>query len=248
MHKQLLGRFPLFALPLLVLAPAIWWGAADEVTYHVNTYVITSGGEAIPATRASYGDIVHYELQVMHTGPTTMPAESVKVTGPVPQGTYYVPESAIREPHVVTEFTQDLDVWAEDEPEDVMAIRWTLLDPFEPGQTVTLHYQVSVGVPVTGPVEFTPTGVVTYRVRVPPGCTGSITMAGREGTTQQFSNVRDGWEYSFMGSPGQFLYLSVQNQCEHGSVSAIIMADGRIVNQASSTGAYVIASASGTLD
>jgi hypothetical protein len=83
------------------------------------------------------------------------------------------------------------------------------------------------------------------RVKVTYKGTGtvSVTMQSTSGT-QQFANVTDP-VFEFWFAPGSFVYLSVQNQNDAGSVSCSITSNGRTVSTNVSSGAYVIATCSG---
>jgi hypothetical protein len=50
----------------------------------------------------------------------------------------------------------------------------------------------------------------------------------------------------FCVSPGEFLYISLQNPMDTGSIECSIKVDGRIISRNSSSGGYVIASCDGT--
>jgi len=66
-----------------------------------------------------------------------------------------------------------------------------------------------------------------------------------EGTSQEYSNTP--WSYSWSGAKsGQFLYVSAQNQWDTGSVTVEIYKNGNLFKTSTSTGAYVIATASGS--
>lgn len=74
-----------------------------------------------------------------------------------------------------------------------------------------------------------------------------ITYENEDEGTSQESNVSVPWTYSFKGQPGQFVYVSAQNQGQSGSVTATINTDGEKFKSSTSSGAYVIATASGSL-
>ena len=229
----------------LCLCSATATAQETPIVYNLHTYVLTPDGP-IPADTARPGQVVKYDLEVTHVGDTVLPPGTVVITGPVPHGTDYMPgsETPTQDGFLLTEFTEDYEEWSELMVADVTAIRWTLLDRFEPGETIVFTFQVRVN----GDAQSGGRNWVTYRVRAPQGCTASVTLAGQAGSTQQFSDVPDGWEHSFQGRSGQFLYISAQNQCDHGTVTAIILLDGRVLRQTSSTGAYVIASVNASID
>ena len=74
-----------------------------------------------------------------------------------------------------------------------------------------------------------------------------VTYENEDGGTSQQSNVSVPWSYSFTGDPGDFVYISAQNQGESGSVTVTIYTDGDKFKSSTSSGAYVIATASGSL-
>ena len=75
----------------------------------------------------------------------------------------------------------------------------------------------------------------------------SLTYQNKDGGTSQESDVVLPWTYSFEGESGDFVYISAQNSGETGSVITTIYRDGDVFKTSTSTGAYVIASASGSL-
>lgn len=75
----------------------------------------------------------------------------------------------------------------------------------------------------------------------------NITYENKDGGTEQKSSVSSSWSYSFTGESGQFVYISAQNNNQSGSVTVKIIRDGSAFKEATSSGAYVIATASGSL-
>ena len=76
-----------------------------------------------------------------------------------------------------------------------------------------------------------------------------ITIENENGGTSQFSAISVPWTYTFSSRKpkGTFVYVSAQNQGETGTVTVTIYRDGTVFKTSSSTGAYVIATASGSL-
>jgi hypothetical protein len=72
----------------------------------------------------------------------------------------------------------------------------------------------------------------------------SLTYNNEQGGTQQRRVVLP-WEESFVMRPGAFLYISAQNQNDHGSLTVTITVDGKQYRSSYSSGPYTIASASG---
>ncbi len=86
-----------------------------------------------------------------------------------------------------------------------------------------------------------------YNVRYKVSCAScSLTYSDSGDNTQQHPADGD-WSLDFEGEPGQFLYLSAQNELASGSVSVSITVNGDQVDSATSTGGYVVATASGSV-
>lgn len=72
-----------------------------------------------------------------------------------------------------------------------------------------------------------------------------VTYSNSNEGTEQMSNVGSGWSYKWTSSDlDRFLYISAQNNKSSGSVTVTIYSDGTSIKTASSSGAYVIATAS----
>lgn len=74
----------------------------------------------------------------------------------------------------------------------------------------------------------------------------SITINNDTGGTEQ-ATVDVPYSKIYSDYYDDFLYISAQNQGNSGSVTVSIYVNGNLVEQATSTGPYVIASASGSL-
>lgn len=157
MTKSSLRTF-LFAsllwLPLLALAQD-----DNPVSVELEVYVVSEvGGEErfTEATTARPGQVIEYRLLARNEGDTTLPAGTVVVTGPILEGTTFVPNSATPSSEsILTEYTLDNEVFGEPplvitedgerrviEPDEYRAIRWTLLEEMEPGDEVSFVYRV----------------------------------------------------------------------------------------------------------
>lgn len=79
------------------------------------------------------------------------------------------------------------------------------------------------------------------------GSAGSVSITQRNvgGGTEQYDSSLP-LSRSFWIRPGSFLYISAQNNGDSGDVRCNITSNGRTVQSASSSGAYVIATCSGT--
>jgi uncharacterized repeat protein (TIGR01451 family) len=113
-----------------------------------------------PATTARPGQIVEYRLVAHNDSDTTLPAGTVIITGPVPGGTTFVPESATpKDERILTEYSADGTNFSDADspvlsgsgdnrtvvdPKDYKAVRWTLLVPLEPGKEEPFVYRVTV--------------------------------------------------------------------------------------------------------
>ena len=77
--------------------------------------------------------------------------------------------------------------------------------------------------------------------------TVDITMENEDGGVSQYSDVSVPWSYEFRRIEDSFVYISAQNQQASGSVIVKIYTDGSVFKSSTSSGAYVIATASGSL-
>jgi len=71
-----------------------------------------------------------------------------------------------------------------------------------------------------------------------------VTLNNESGGTEQFDNVSVPHTYTFEEFDDWFLYISAQNLGESGSVTVTIYLNGEVVATSTSSGAYVIATAS----
>jgi hypothetical protein len=74
----------------------------------------------------------------------------------------------------------------------------------------------------------------------------SITCEGAPSGTVQYANVGSGWAYTWTQTGTRWLYFSAQNNTSSGTVTVKIFRDGEVIAQQTSSGAYVIATVSGT--
>ncbi len=120
------------------------------------------------STTARPGQVVEYRVFATNDDATTLPAESVSVLGPVPDGSTYVAGSAtgtlgeraqalsnpdnsstLTRDQVRTEFSLDSETFSSaseitESSEAYRAVRWTLLVPLEPSQEERFVYRVTI--------------------------------------------------------------------------------------------------------
>jgi len=87
--------------------------------------------------------------------------------------------------------------------------------------------------------------VVTYEIG---GTTdrASLTLSNASGGTEQIE-VRVPWTKAFSMEQGDFAYISGQNDRDNGSITCKILVDYQLYKVSESSGAYVIASCSGSV-
>lgn len=83
-------------------------------------------------------------------------------------------------------------------------------------------------------------------------CAVDVTYSNSDGGSSQVSQAPLPWNYSFTIPGAQvsgfFLYVSAQNDCNTNvTITATILKDGTVFKQSSSTGPFVIATASAML-
>lgn len=78
------------------------------------------------------------------------------------------------------------------------------------------------------------------------GIANSITYENQGGDTTQLASKTLPWQTSFEAESSAFLYVSAQNEYDHGDIICRIYVDGTRVKETKSEGGYVIASCSTT--
>jgi len=73
-----------------------------------------------------------------------------------------------------------------------------------------------------------------------------LTYNNAQNGTEQLGDKSIPWSKKYTMEFGDFMYISAQNQGETGSVTCKIKVDGVVVKQSTSSGAYVIATCSGS--
>jgi hypothetical protein len=73
----------------------------------------------------------------------------------------------------------------------------------------------------------------------------NVTLSNPTGGTEQYSSVSLPYKYSYDSFSDDFVYISAQNQGASGTVTVSIYVNGELFKTSSSSGAYVIATASG---
>lgn len=113
-----------------------------------------------PSQTARPGQTVEYRLFAKNEDDTNLPAGTVVITGPIPDGTTFVPNSATpNSEEVLTEYSadgqnfqnSDSPIMTEKDgkkeivdPTAYKAVRWTLLNELQPGQEVQFVYRITV--------------------------------------------------------------------------------------------------------
>jgi hypothetical protein len=87
---------------------------------------------------------------------------------------------------------------------------------------------------------------VFVKVRYQVNCgSRDLTYENNQGGTEQHS-MSGSWNLEMDMNHGQFMYISAQNNNASGTVGVSILCDGDVFKTSSSSGAYVIATASGS--
>ena len=160
------------ALLLTCLPVALAQGDGKNVSVELEAYVVsvvskddgTKEEQFTKAEAARPGQVVEYRVLVSNQTDETLPAETVLVTGPVPETTFYLADTASPSSEAVrTEFSVDggesyseppIVITVKDEngddkeviaePASYNAVRWTLLEALEPGAELVFIYRVEV--------------------------------------------------------------------------------------------------------
>jgi len=95
-----------------------------------------------------------------------------------------------------------------------------------------------LSVPTTASVEYRVSGTAA---------TVDLTISNSSEGTEQYSDISLPWSLKFTGAKGNFIYVSAQNNGQSGTVTSTIYINGQSFKTATSSGAYVIATASGSV-
>jgi uncharacterized repeat protein (TIGR01451 family) len=158
-----------FIFLIAILAQAIAQDNPLEVKlegYIVNVVTKEDGTkeeEFIEATEARPGQVVEYRVIVTNVSNETLPASNALITGPIPNTTTYLAESATatsgeaklefsadggqtfaEKPLIEKTNDQGEKEMVEALPEEYTAARWAILVPLEPQQALTFKYRVTV--------------------------------------------------------------------------------------------------------
>jgi hypothetical protein len=74
-----------------------------------------------------------------------------------------------------------------------------------------------------------------------------VTYENKDGGTSQIDSVSVPWSYTYTGNTDDFYYISAQNNGENGTVTVTAYKNGQTMKTSTSSGAYVIASVSGSI-
>ena len=155
---------------VLLLTAGVAWTQDNPIVIRLEHYIVSvitaeDGSKQerfFESETARPGEVIEYRLFVSNQGERTLPAGTVMITGPIPEGTSFVDGSATPDSeNVLTEFSADGSSYAsppiiiepedgaEEErrivaPEDYQSVRWTILVPTEPYQEQTFFYRVIV--------------------------------------------------------------------------------------------------------
>ena len=82
---------------------------------------------------------------------------------------------------------------------------------------------------------------VYYRIETNCASGANLTFTNEDGNITQRSNQGNDWYYGFVPRRGQFLSILAQNNCGSGFITVKVVRNGRVLEENTSTGAYVIA-------
>jgi uncharacterized repeat protein (TIGR01451 family) len=158
----------LFIILFLSLASEVGAQADKPVSVSLEIFVVSQVTEADgsvkenfkPSQTARPGQTVEYRLVAKNEDDTNLPAGTVVITGPVPDGTTFVPNSATpNSDDVLAEYSADGENFQDSDtplmmqkdgkteivdPTAYKAVRWTLLKELQPGQEVQFVYRITV--------------------------------------------------------------------------------------------------------
>jgi uncharacterized repeat protein (TIGR01451 family) len=117
----------------------------NPIQIDIKAFIVSDSGDFIPTTTAADGQVLEYRVTATNTDPSTLPAGSVTVVGPVPEGLTYIPNSALQTEELTLEYSSDGVTFSPTSLGNVRAVRWTHEEPFEPNEQITVVYRAVVG-------------------------------------------------------------------------------------------------------
>lgn len=112
--------------------------------------------------------------------------------------------------------------------------------------SLTLICIVFIGAIITSCEKENLSGIVKYEVTCSPSGF-DITYENSSGNTEQKTISSGSWSTTFTGQQSDFVYISAQADNKNATVTAKIYYQDKVIEQATSSGDYVIATASGSL-
>lgn len=88
---------------------------------------------------------------------------------------------------------------------------------------------------------------VEYKITMTDSNSMALTYQNAQGGTEQMKAAGRVWTKTFRMEPGDFAYISAQNQRDSGGVMCEIYVDGKLWKTSTSDGGYTIASCSGSV-
>jgi uncharacterized repeat protein (TIGR01451 family) len=149
--------FTFSALVLLLAAIGLSYAQEQDVEVTIRAFVVQDDGTLVETADARPGDIVEYHVTATNQTGTTLPAESVEVHAPVPEGTELISGSATDAPNLILEFSEDNETFLSVSRRETSLIRWTLRNPMEPDESFDFEYRVEVNASGSRPETYTAT-------------------------------------------------------------------------------------------
>lgn len=131
-------------LALSILLLQLAWAQNNPVVVEIEVFVVEDDGTFRSSTTAEAGDIIEYRVTATNVDPTTLPANSVSIVGPVPDIATYVPDSATQSEELILEYSSDSTEFSQAALGEIRALHWTYQKPFEPDGTLNMTYRVTI--------------------------------------------------------------------------------------------------------
>jgi uncharacterized repeat protein (TIGR01451 family) len=160
--------FLLFSILSIALFSEVGAQADQPVSVRLEIFVVsqvTNEDGSIketfkPSQTARPGQTVEYRLFAKNEDASNLPAGTVVITGPIPEGTTFVPNATTpNSDEVLTEYSADGETFQDSDtplmmekdgkkeivdPSAYKAVRWTLLKELQPEQEVQFVYRITV--------------------------------------------------------------------------------------------------------
>lgn len=138
----------LLGLLLVLLSLGTVLGQENDLEIEVDAFsIISNGSTRLREPVGERGEIIRYVLRIRNTGESILKFGR-DITVWVPEGTAYIPNSALRKDGLALSFSLNGQDFHSREINNPIALNWTLLEDVPPNTSHTVRFDVQVNRPL----------------------------------------------------------------------------------------------------